>query len=201
MASHSYIISIVRPVHNKSIVPSTPHKVFLPPPGNVPPGPSTRTRLADTTSARRASYNASARRASYNASASYATSSVGSGGQALQRLKDVEEPVPTAEGLAVAGAAHVAIGLVARPLAGDVSAAPALVSLLHTREFVPRAVAAVFAFWDRQEWVSAGWAHHLLEEGHPGRLDVTTLVVPSGGRWNRGGGSAGFCNGGGSCGG
>jgi hypothetical protein len=155
-----------------------PRKRSLPPPGNVPPGPSTRTRLTNT---------ASARRASYNTSASYATSSVGSactstryGSQVqVQCLKDLEEPAPTAEGRAEAGAGDVAIGLVARPLPGDVSAAPALVSLLHARECVPRAVAAVFALWDRQEIVSAGWAHILPEEGQLGCLDVTAFVVPS----------------------
>jgi hypothetical protein len=112
----------------------------------------------------------------------------------LLRPINVDQPLPAAGVVGVAGAGDIAVGLLAGPLAADIAAASALVALLHTEKCVSRAVARVCTLWNGQGCVSAGRAHVLLEDGLRVVLGVTAHAGPDGGRGAQGGGS-GCCGG------
>ncbi|RYP50301.1 hypothetical protein DL768_004154 [Monosporascus sp. mg162] len=61
----------------------------------------------------------------------------GCGRPVLLGLEDINESLSTTDHLLVAGARGIAVGLIARPLAANVTAAPALVALLYACKVTP----------------------------------------------------------------
>jgi hypothetical protein len=73
----------------------------------------------------------------------------------------------------------IAVGLILRPLAGHVAAAPTLIAFLHTCERKCAAVAAVLALRDTQGCVSVG-IYVLLQDRAVWVLGVASQSVPGG---------------------
>lgn len=65
-------------------------------------------------------------------------------------LEDIKKLLSAANGVAVARARYVTIGLVFRPLATNKATAPALIALPDASKFETTAVAGVLAFRDSQ---------------------------------------------------
>lgn len=104
--------------------------------------------------------------------------------------EDLNEPWAAAEGVEVAGARRIAVGLIGGPLASDVGAAPALVAILDTGVLVEAAVACLPAFGDTQIWVAVG-VEIDVEDGQLRVLDIAAHISPCRRRRAKGGGGIG----------
>jgi len=111
-------------------------------------------------------------------------------------LEDILEALATTKCVLIAGAWRIAVSLILRPFAADVSATPTLVTLLHTCEAISSAIAAILAFRDSQGWISTGGAHVFLKEWHLAVLGIAAQGSPGGGRrTKRAGAGSGGCGG------
>jgi hypothetical protein len=117
----------------------------------------------------------------------------------LQRLENVDDTFASTRLCCVTSAGTFAVGLVLRPLAGHVAAAPTLIAFLHACKSIGAAVAAILALWDAQRRISV-YVHVLLEDRAIWVLSVASQCFPGGrGRSERRGARRAGCGQRGRC--